>query len=100
MTEGVRWQEFAACKGSPIEWWFPAHESGGGDHYYQARKLCAACCVRSACFVDAVADPAVRFCDALTGSRGGSGGGFRAGLTAGERARQRQSIHRRRKRAA
>lgn len=39
------WQDDAACKGMPTEWWFPEL----GDVVDQATKICASCAVRVDC---------------------------------------------------
>lgn len=37
----------AACKGRPLDWWFPS--TAGGPGYEKARKICMGCEERSAC---------------------------------------------------
>jgi WhiB family transcriptional regulator, redox-sensing transcriptional regulator len=48
------WRQFANCRGTPVDAFFPAHAAGrrasGPDPLtLQAKKLCARCPVRSAC---------------------------------------------------
>jgi len=44
------WQQHAACRGKPIEWFFP--EVGGSTE--QAKAVCAGCSVAAECHAQAV----------------------------------------------
>jgi WhiB family redox-sensing transcriptional regulator len=45
---GPAWMDEAACKGKPIEWWFP-REGHGISSYADARRVCDGCPVRAEC---------------------------------------------------
>lgn len=46
--EDEPWRDHAACKGYPVDWWFP--EKGGNHHSgYRARRICGSCPVREEC---------------------------------------------------
>ena len=44
-----------ACRGLPLEWWFPSLDEDGGDnHGARAKLVCASCPVRTACLLGAL----------------------------------------------
>lgn len=45
----ARWWEHAACKGQPLDAWFPPAGAAGLLAYEQGRRTCATCPVRAAC---------------------------------------------------
>ncbi|WP_052397237.1 WhiB family transcriptional regulator [Streptomyces sp. NRRL F-5123] len=48
-TAHERWWEHAACKGQPLEAWFPPAGANALPSYARARRTCAACPVLAAC---------------------------------------------------
>lgn len=48
------WQDRAACKGKPTEWWFPDAERGDSGVYARGREVCVNCPVRGDCLQWAV----------------------------------------------
>lgn len=51
------WSDDAACKGKPVDWWFPNERNvylTVKARYPEALPICEACPVRTACAVDAV----------------------------------------------
>jgi WhiB family redox-sensing transcriptional regulator len=46
----VTWQDQAACRGKPIEWFYPPERTGSpGNHTADAKRICRLCPVRPAC---------------------------------------------------
>jgi WhiB family transcriptional regulator, redox-sensing transcriptional regulator len=52
MPEDVRWMERAACRGQPVELFFPPP----GPTSARVRALCSSCAVREECLDYATAD--------------------------------------------
>jgi WhiB family transcriptional regulator, redox-sensing transcriptional regulator len=52
----ARWWDFAACKGTDTDAFYPEH--GNGTRYL--RKICARCPVQPQCLEDALAQPVSR----------------------------------------
>jgi hypothetical protein len=48
------WRQDAACKGYPVDWWYPEK---GGEHETgaRARRICGACPVRQECLDQGIA---------------------------------------------
>lgn len=51
--EPGEWRIDAACRGLPVEWWFPER----GDPVTRAREICESCPVRRQCEEHALARP-------------------------------------------
>lgn len=49
------WRQHAACRGTPLAWWFPGDKSGCSVHP-KAVERCASCPVRFPCLEDALSD--------------------------------------------
>ena len=63
------WRRWAACKGRPVSWWFPAR----GDTMLAraAVKVCEGCGVREQCLAEAMAEESGASATDVTGIRGG-----------------------------
>ena len=48
MSESLDWQDHAACRGAPVDWFFPDQVNTATD-YAPARRLCRACPVIRQC---------------------------------------------------